>query len=176
MQLFKVTLFVVSLFFIALSPSCKKDDASPNNQNQFTLNEESFEISKGFIEEYGSNGNDSYDFDVSLVSSDINYNQTEGDFSGTGNVIYLDLNTSSENGLVSGTYNYSDDRDTFTLVAAAVATNYDTENETGSNFAVTGGSVDVDVDGSNVSFEFNLTISNNATVTGSFKGSLLSID
>lgn len=173
MQFFKIISFIVLLSILTFSSSCKKDDASPSNQ--FTLNGESFDLSQGFIEEYGDNGNDSYDFDVTLLSSGINYSESQS-FSGSGNILYLDLNTSSEDGLVSGKYNYANDRDVFTLVDAIIATDYDVINETGNEFEVIGGSVDLDVDGSEVTIDFDLTLSNNTSVTGRFKGPLLAID
>lgn len=122
--------------------------------------------------EYGPNGNGSFDFDVELTSSGINYNDFDGSFSGIGDIIYLDLNTSLSSGLVTGTYNFSSDRNAFTFVDGGVATDFDSATATGDVFAVVGGTVEIEIKGNETYFSWNLTISNGTTVTGEFQGIL----
>ncbi|MEL6837539.1 MAG: hypothetical protein AAFP77_31310 [Bacteroidota bacterium] len=167
-------LFALSLSVLFLYSSCNKDD-DDSVRNEFTLNGDSYQLAKGFMTEYGSNGNGSFDFDVELTSSTVNYNDFDGSFSGTGDVIYFDLNTSLETGLVNGTYNFSSDRNAFTFVDGAVATNYDADTESGDVFAVVGGSVEIEIRGNETYFSWNLTISNGTTVTGEFQGILRNV-
>ena len=68
----KFSFLPILLFFslVLVLPSCKDDDDGPG-QNEFVLDGEKFSLAKGYIEDYGDNGNGSFDFDVTLTSSDI---------------------------------------------------------------------------------------------------------
>ena len=110
---------------------------------------------------------------MTLTSSTVTY--SNGSFSGTGDLIYLDLNTSSATGLVAGTYNFSSNRDVLTFVDGNVARNFDLATQTGENISITGGTVKVDVDGTVYTFTLNLTTSSGKTVTGYYKGALTTI-
>ncbi|GJM33751.1 MAG: hypothetical protein DHS20C18_27520 [Saprospiraceae bacterium] len=164
--------FIGLLSVTMMLQSCKKDDDSGTPKNEFTLNGESFELGKGFLAEYGENGNGSYDFDVTLTSSSITYNEISQEFNGQGDVIYLDLNTSSESGLVDGTYNFSSDREAFTMVYGEIGVDVDAMTGAGDVYEVIGGTVTIEVDGNETLVEFDLTLSDNTKVTGRFKGVL----
>lgn len=169
-------MFSVFSLALTLAPSCKKDDKANPDKNHFVLNGETFDLAKGFIEDFGDNGNGSYDFDVYLTSSDINYSDLLQEFNGTGEFIFIDFNTSSESGLVKGTYTYSNERNAFTFVDGTVGKDYDLLTFIGEDYDVIGGTVDVEINGSEVILDFDLTISNNTSVTGRFKGPLRSVD
>jgi hypothetical protein len=166
--------FLLGLSVLLVYSGCNKDD-DDGVSNKFVLNGESYALSKGYIEDYGANGNGSYDFDITLTSSDINYSDAQGLFSGTGDFIYLDLNSSLASGLVEGTYSFSSTRDAFTLVDGTVGTNYDLMVFTGEDFSVVGGSVDIEIKGNETYISWNLTISNGTMVTGEFQGILREI-
>lgn len=166
--------FLVGAVALLSYTGCNKDD-DDGARNEFVLNGTTYALEKGFIQNYGDNGNGSYDFDITLTSGDINYSDAQQVFSGTGDFIYLDLNTSLETGLVAGTYNFSSDRNAFTIVDGTVGTDYDLAIGTGEDFDVIGGTVDIELDGNETRVSWSVSISNGTTVTGEFKGILRSI-
>ena len=165
---------ILSVFLLS---SCEKDDvrtsSGSGSSNYFLYDGQRYNIDKGFIENYGDNENGSYDFDVFLISDSIDYSIPDEDFTGVGDIIYLDLNTSSEDGLVDGTYKFSTDRDTFTLVDGLVGIKMDINTEEGEELVqIVAGEVDVSVSGSNTVIDFDLTTSTNKKVTGKFNKKL----
>lgn len=168
------TIFVLFLALGVLSTSCgNDDDGGASSSNSFTLNGNSFDLERGFLTDFGENIDGSFDFDVTLTSSDIDFDGSTGYLSGMGDVVYLDLNSSSADGLVAGTYAFANDREAFTFVDATVGTDVDVYTGSGTSFLVTGGTVDVAISGSTTSLDFTLTLSNNDTVTGNWSGVLV---
>lgn len=168
-------LALISMLSLLVLSACKKDD-DPVAVNEFTVENQSYELAKGFIEPYGENTPEypgSYDFDITLTSSSINYSDLDEEFNGTGHIVYLDLNTSSPTGLVSGTYNFSSERNVLTIVDGTAATNFDIANgSTGSSYEVIGGTVTITTDATEPLIEFSLITTGNITVTGRYKGTL----
>ncbi|MEO0787461.1 MAG: hypothetical protein AAFY36_02300 [Bacteroidota bacterium] len=165
--------YFFALLAIAIVPftGCGNDDDSDGStQNQFTFNGTSYNIANGFLEEFGSNGNGSFDWDVYLVSSGISV--SGADLTGTGDLVYLDLNTDSSEGLVEGTYNFSNDRDNLTIVDGTVGVDFDLSGGGGTFAAVTGGTVTVDIDGNQTTISFNLTTNSGGNLTGNWRGTL----
>ncbi len=170
MKNFKFLLFL--LLSIGLcATACQKEEEDPTNF--FNLNGEELTLTKGFIESIGTTGNDIFDVDISFGSSEISY--VNDDFVGTGDGIYLDLNTSQSPGLKEGTYNFSATRDDFTISFGMVAKNFDFGTLTGEDYSVTGGSATVAIDGTVYTVDFDLTIANGSRVTGNYTGSMQEI-
>ena len=168
MKQLRIALFLLLMSFVALN-SCE-DDSKP--KNNFKYDGKTYTLSDGYLEDYGAN-NGSYDWDVFIISSKLTYN---GDwFTGTGDIVYFDLNTASENGLVTGTYTYSSERDVFTFVDGAIGLNYNMDTESGAIVEVIGGTVEITVSGNEVLFEFNLIAETGKTIKGRFKGVLTEI-
>ena len=167
-------LLLCFFFASALFVGCGDDDMD-GPRNSFTLDGETYELTKGFLEDFGTNGNGSFDFDVTLTSATINYSEVQGSFNGVGDFVYLDFNTSSEDGLISGTYNFSSDRNAFTFVAGVVGTGYDLSTASGEDFTILGGTAEVSIDGTTTTIDFDITTSSNLTVTGSWTGMLREI-
>lgn len=159
--------------------SCDKDTVSrtsSGSSNFFLYDGKTYNLDKGFIENYGDNENASYDFDVFLVSDNIDYSIPDEDYIGVGEIVYLDLNTSSDNGLVNGKYNFSSDRDTFTLVDGLIGIKMDISTEEGEELLeIVAGEVDVSVSESNTVLDFDLTTSTNKRVTGKFNKKLTNL-
>jgi hypothetical protein len=63
---------------------CNKDVTTPSNE--FVLNGVRYALSSGIIQDFGSNGNGTVDFDVALVSSSVSYTPGSGN-TGTGDAI-----------------------------------------------------------------------------------------
>lgn len=170
--------FILGLVcLLTLTFSCNDDDDDTFGPSQFTVNGVSYQLDRGFLEEFGSNGTvggqESWDFDVTLTSSGINFdpNPNTGGFVGSGSFIYLDLNTNSPDGLVSGTYNFSGQRNIFTLVDGTAAFDVDITAATGTGFGIIGGTVTINT-GNVVRIEFDLTTDTNQSLTGRFSGAL----
>ncbi|NNE27503.1 MAG: hypothetical protein HKN09_11730 [Saprospiraceae bacterium] len=146
--------------------SCGSDDDS---NGSFTFDGNNYTLSAGLIEDYGSNGNGSWDYDVTLVSDGISFANDE--LTGTGDFVYLDLNTSSNGGLESGTYNWSSTRGPLTIVSATVGLDFNVETLSGTGVNLTGGSVTVDVSGQDVTITLNLEATG-MLLTGTYSGPL----
>ena len=172
--------FIIGVILSAfIFNSCDKDTVSrtsSGSSNYFLYDGKTYNLDKGFIENYGDNENGSYDFDVFLVSESIDYSIPDEDYIGLGEVVYLDLNTSSENGLVNGKYNFSSDRDTFTLVDGLIGIKIDIITEEGEELVeIVAGEVDVSVSENNTVLDFDLTTRTNKRVTGKFNKKLTNL-
>tara|TARA_Y100000385_G_scaffold204756_1_gene212121 strand:+ start:92 stop:637 length:546 start_codon:yes stop_codon:yes gene_type:complete len=168
--------FIITLLLsVFLLNSCDKDNVSNTSSsptNYFSYDGRNYNLDIGYIEDYGDNENGSYNFGVTLVPEGIEWDFNEDELTGTGDgSIYLDLNTSSEDGLVSGKYNFSSDRETFTLVYGAIAIGLELglgAEEIEIVDKVVAGEVDVSFSGSNTILEFDLTTSTNKKAKGRF--------
>jgi hypothetical protein len=175
----KIKLF--SIIFIAalatVTTSCDPDDdiAAVALANEVTYDGSTYALSKGFLEDYGDNGNGSYDFDVTLVSSGINYDSTNAEFTGSGQVLYLDLNSDSMAGLSNGTYNFSTARTEFSLLTAVVVVDFDATAMTGTGVQATGGNVVLTKNGTQYTILVECTIASGGTISGSYEGTLTTI-
>ena len=134
---------IYTTLFLVLTGSmlnaCKSDDDSSDNDtsNELSINGETFELNdSGVLTSYGDNDNGSFDWDVDIFGSEA--------------FVYLDLNTSSENGLVSGTYTYSSMREAFTFVDGEVSFGDDE-----SYYDLQDSTIEIDVDGDTVSIQFS---------------------
>ncbi|MGB3616645.1 MAG: hypothetical protein WBA12_00875 [Catalinimonas sp.] len=154
--------------------SCRENDPEP--ENRFVFDGDTYELTKGFLEDFGYNGifsgEETYGFDVMLISDGINYNAASEDFEGSGSLVFMDLSSTLENDLVAGTYRFSSSRGAFSLVDGVVGVNYNIADETGELLDVIGGEVTVSVDGADYTFDFDLTLDNNTTVEGRYVGTL----
>jgi len=172
-----LVLFVLSASIATSCKKDKKDDPTPTTKNAFQYDSKEYELTKGFKEDLGVNsGLTSYDVDITLTSSSINYNSVAEEFNGKGDIIYLDLNTSVEGELVDGTYNFSSARNACTFVEGVVGIDYDIENETGTLDDIIGGSVVIKTIDGDQQLEFELTLSGNRKVTGFYNGNIQNIN
>jgi len=165
---FLIASLIASVFLLN---SCDKDDvrAGSGSSNYFSYDGKTYNLDKGFLEYYGDNENGSYDFDVFLVSDSINYSIPDEEYFGVGNVVILDLNTSSARGLDEGTYKFSNERDTFSLVDGLVGIKVDAYTEEGEELVeIAAGEVDVSISGNNTTLDFDLTTTTNKRVRGKF--------
>ncbi len=177
MKLLKLmSMLCVAVLFFACGDDDDGDNGGSGN-NQFTYGGSTYSLANGYLEEWGENaGMDSYDWDVILISSGLDIDVSTGEASGTGDYVYLDLNTSSETGLVAGTYTFEDERAPMSIVASGFGINYDTETETGDEYDFNGGTVTVAIDGSTTTVTFDLTVVGGGSITGNFSGELHRIE
>ncbi len=172
MKNFNLLPFILLLAIAVILPSCSKDD-DDSTTNSFTFDGTTSNIANAFAFPFGSNGtvngSETFDIDIYLASEGI----TKGNegLDGTGDFLYLDLNSGSST-LESGTYRWSNDRRALSIVDAEAGRDYDITNFSGSSVDATSGSVEVEVSGSEVTLTINLESSDGSPITGSYKGSL----
>ena len=164
-------LALLLVFSLAVSTACNKDDNPGTPQNALIIGGSSYDLSSGYIKDFGSTGNSSFSWQVILTSSGVN--AANGGFTGgTGNAITLDLNSNDENGLVVGTYDFSDDQEPFTLGGGLIYENYNFDNFSGTFSFITGGSLTIDFVGDDVRIDWDLTTVDGKGIDGNFQGML----
>jgi len=164
--------------------SCKKDEPHPEPKNEFTVAGQSYTLSKGYLLYWGLNSDSlSVDWDVLLVSDGIYFSLDS--VGGTGQALYMDLNSSGNTELTPGTYMFANQRAAGTFVDAFALIAYDFAAEDGIeyylNTDVPGGPIVVKKSGIiyeiNVGFNANRDgTTQNQAVSGYFKGQLNILD
>jgi hypothetical protein len=155
---------------------CKKDDDS-GPSNSLTYSGTKYELSKGYLENYGETWEDNvYNFDLTLCSSGITV--TEDAHTGVGNFFYFEMYSSSATELTPGTYTFSssdvETPSTFDMGLAGV--NYDIANEIGTYLEFVGGTVVIEKTGSIYTITIDCALPSAAKVTGYYKGELIYYD
>ncbi len=152
-----------------LTTSCKDDDDDGPRANTVQVNGVTETLTQALLEEYGDNGNGSFDWDITLITDGFDL----VNYSGAGSILYLDLNTNSADGLVSGTYNWSADRDVFTIVDGGMTLGYDLATETSDyEMSATAGTVVITVGDNETEFDVSLTMEDGETLNAYYKGEL----
>lgn len=151
--------------------SCKKD--GDDRRNQFTLNGETYTLTQGFLTSFGDNGNGSYDYDISLLSTSGSIDIVNEEITGIGNGLYFDLNTNSAGGITSGTYTFSSEREAFSMVATEAFVDYNFDTENGQEVSGVGGTVEINADGDQVSMDFEVVLQDGSTLKGTFDDKLI---
>jgi len=179
-QIGLIVLFISSFFMT----SCKKDEPHPEPKNEFTVAGQSYTLSKGYLLYWGLNSDSlSVDWDVLLVSDGIYFSLDS--VGGTGQALYMDLNSSGNTELTPGTYMFANQRAAGTFVDAFALIAYDFAAEDGIeyylNTDVPGGPIVVKKSGIiyeiNVGFNANRDgTTQNQAVSGYFKGQLNILD
>ena len=151
-----------------LTTSCNDDDDGPR-ANTVQVNGATETLTQALLEEYGDNGNGSFDWDVTLITDGFDLvNNT-----GAGSILYLDLNSSSEDGLVSGTYNWSQDREAFTIVDGSMVLAYDLVAESYDySMEATDGTVVINVGDTETEIDVTMTMQDGETLNAYYKGAL----
>ena len=129
----------------------------------------------GFPAEFGPIGKGSFAYDVTrsfaavpLRPRYIDYSSAQPVFSGMGDFIRLDLNTSLESGLVARTYYFSRSHNAFIFVDGNVGTDYDLSTQAAEYSKVVGGYVEAQIIGNETYFSWNRTSSNRTKVASEF--------
>ena len=174
-------LMCAAVLFMA---SCSSDDDSSSDDLRFgsgdgtvTVDGNTFDFDKGIVLEYGENDdNGTFNFDIELFSGNISANLEEG-ISGTGNYMYLELNSDQESALKNGTYTFGFDDTDLSLTDSEFYVDYNFGTDDFTEFYnVTGGTVDLTRSGSNYTVTFDLEVNGSLPLTGSYSGSLRAED
>jgi len=163
----------------AFSKNGKKSSSSTiaitvTKANEIKYDGSNYALTKGYIENYGNWDGSYYNFDVHLVNDGITI--TQDDAMGTGDLIYLELWSSSPTGLNPGTYSLASNSAAQTFSSGAVAFNYNIATELGTLYACTGGYVTISQSGTDYIFDVTFTLATGKTVNAYYKGSLIYYD
>jgi len=165
-------LAVLAIMSVFIS-SCNKDNGP---DNYMKIDDRTYSLSKGYCLYYGHSSDYlGYDIQVCIGSSKVNYN---GTWSGSGNMLWFGLASSSEQELPDGTYTFSY---TFPLPNFSFigSSNWETGWNTSDMKSATldAGEVQIRNLGDNVyEFTVNCTDMYDQTVTAHFKGIFTFID
>lgn len=168
--------FIAMLLLSLFISGCKKDKNETAN-NQLSYNGTAFNLSQGFLENYGKSGTEGYNVDLSLLSSEFTIHESNGEISsvtGVGNAIYFEIFTSLPGKLDIRDYLYDNmgSGTEGTFDGGMLMLGYNVTTEAGTTVAITGGKVSVTSNGSEYEITFNVTASNGKTITGYYKGAL----
>ena len=161
--IFSMILALVASVFMFYA--CGDDDDGGGGSNNFVYSE-------GFIENYGGNGGGVYNFDVTLHSSSMDFeNET-----GSGNFLYLELWSSSSSGLANGKYTFSNSPKALSYTDGSIAIGYNLSTDRGQYLEIKDGDVNISTSGGETNISFEVTVEGNRKITGSYKGVLTMFD
>lgn len=175
--------------------ACEKDDDNEddnqnNNQLPISLGNTDLDLSQGLLEYYGilQNGSNSHNFDILLLSSSFSVDIDNDDISGSGDFLYLESFTPT-NQIEAGNYNFTDDYRPFTFDYGEITVDYNIETEEYAKYyKVTGGYYNLSIDGVIYTINLNLQVreadfeteefisDQTITVTGTYNGTLDFLD
>jgi hypothetical protein len=170
------TPFIAVLLISLFIAGCKKDKNETAN-NQFSYNGTVFNLSQGFLENYGKSGTEGYNIDLTLLSSSFTIHDKSGEVdsvSGTGDALYFEIFTSHADKLDVKDYTYdaAESGADGTFDQGEIGMGFNMETLTGSAFNITGGKVSVTSVGTEYEITINCTASNGKSFTGYYKGPL----
>jgi hypothetical protein len=165
----KLTLLLLSAALVSLVlTGCKKSD---DKKNYLQVGGVTYDLSLGDLEYYGT-ATGGYDIGLNLLTSGITLD-SEGYWTGTGTGIWFEFTSDINNGLSTGTYEFSSSSGAFTIedigYCLAWTTNY------GTNVWVyfdssKGGYVKINKDGTKYEVTFKGTDEDGNAVKGNFSG------
>jgi hypothetical protein len=174
----RIVSLIMALAIVWLFGSCNKDKDPAPPKSEVTVKGTVYGLSTGYLEDYGPDPS-SHDFDVTMISPGINLNTSTWNFSGTGALIYIDLNSPTGGTFTAGTYNFSNTRTANTWIYAEM---YWGANSVFNFAEATSGTVTVAVKGTTYTITFTLTmqeydeedapVGTPFQVTGTYSGAL----
>ncbi len=170
------TIMLFTMLAVVLA-SCKKKDEEPTAKTNFvTIDGTEYTLSQAISFENGPK-DDAYEFELVLASSGVDFSDiTNIGIAGKGELVYFNMLSASSDGIVAGTYVFSNDvlRKPNTYNEMFVGVNYDNQNNTGDEtYFVGSGDVIVKVDGDTYTIDFDLTIGPDKIVMkGSYTGKI----
>ena len=144
--------------------ACGNDDDGGGSNN--------FVYSEGFIENYGGNGGGVYNFDVTLHSSSMDFENGTG----SGNFLFLELWSSSSSGLANGKYTFSNSPKALSYTDGGIGIGYNLSTDRGQYLEIEDGDVNISTSGGETNISFEVTVEGNRKITGSYKGVLTMFD
>ena len=177
----KVYLAFLSFTVALLTLSCSGDDDGDvvnNSSNNMKVDDIEFELKAGVIEDFGSFNNDLYNFDITLISSDVDTSQsvpspTEDIISG----IYFELFSTNPDDLAVGEYKLVDIEEdvsnkTFDYAFVFLDLDVSSGEIDGEPSGLTSGSLNVISNAPDYEIEFSGIDSEGREISGNYKGML----
>jgi hypothetical protein len=170
---------VLVLSSIAIT-SCDKDDdsSSADGPNEISIGNQTFSIASSFKRPGNLISEGVYEHEIYFLGNGLTHSDN-GTISGEGSMVYANIYTDSENGLVAGTYNYppfGENAGAFSIrfVTAGVNLDFDDPNGTNPENISNGssGSVTISGTGADVQMIVDITATNTNKIEADFKGSL----
>ncbi len=167
---------LISLLLILVTTACKKDEEEKGNHLNYKGI--TYNLDQGVLLYYGQwfDNPNSFNFDLTLLSSGIQYNEEEDEYTGKGHGIYFELFSSSETELIPGKYIFDQEEslEPNTFKEAGFVINFDTSTEIGDvEEDIVSGSITIKVDGSTYDFIIDCKDDSGNTLTATFKGTLI---
>jgi hypothetical protein len=173
------SIFIAFIVIFLSVAGCKKDDnSSSTTKNSFKYNNVEYNLSKGFLENYGQvSSGGAYNIDLSLISSGFTIHESNGEIdslSGIGEALYFELYTSDPTKLAVRDYAYdvSQTMADGTFDMGFVGVQYNASNDSGTLDFINGGKLTVKSNGSVYELSFTGTTANGKSITMTYKGSL----
>jgi hypothetical protein len=129
-----------------------------------------YPLSQLWLEDYGANSSPASGYDVDVWIGSSSLTQVGYWFSGTGEMVYLDLNTSAPSSLDTDTYAPGSPRAPGILSYAQLGLNYDFDAGAGTILTPIDATATVVRNGSEYTIEFELEMSTGLTAVGRFTG------
>ncbi len=167
------------IFVLMIGLASCEEDKSENHYNFFEVGSElRIPLTNGYIIDYGKTDSDMgavYHMHVDLLDDGVSFNPSSREFSGAGNRLNVELNSSEDGQLASGTYYFEigETLNIFTFHTGFIEENYDYGALTGHHHDITGGTMIVIYDGTTYDITFDCSLSTGSRFVGSFKGSLI---
>jgi hypothetical protein len=151
--------------------ACKDDDGDDKNvANEFTVNGTTYALTDVYVDSISTHtvGDKVYhSYDVVIVSNGISFSDSEG-FSGSGDAVRFELYSTQDGVVPSATYLPGDPNNG--IETARVFLGFNSGSPIVYDDEITDGEVTVSKSGDSHVFNFTLTLEDNSTITGSFKG------
>jgi hypothetical protein len=166
-----IGLVIVSFFIVR----CGKESSTP--KNAITYENQTYNIDKGILENYGKIHGTGNNLDLTFLSSSLVIHEVNGlidSISGTGNGVNFEMYTNSTTALAVGDYTFDKDStgNPGTFDYGNFILNYNTATNQGTLEDIGGGIITVKSAGATYEITFNCTTKSGKGVTGYFKGPL----
>lgn len=172
---------MLAVCFVLIFIGCKDDENSNPPHNTFIHGENSYILPKGFIEDFGENsGEGSRSYDINLLSEGFEVNQYDqyAELAGTGEILYLDLNSNSIVEFVPGHFQWvNEDRPPNSIVGGYLGINCQADNKRCRSFySIVAGTIDVTFKSKVYTIIVHLLLENGVSVSGTYKGMLTKVN
>lgn len=152
--------------------------SKPEEPNHFRYTVNDYPLDQGFIHNFGlAEDATGYNFDVTLYSNGVSYNRDKHEFSGTGNVVFFQLYSSSATELAAGTYQFTTESkapSTFNVANFGMTVNF--TEQTGTIVNAVSGIVKVSIERDSYVLDFECLTATGEKVTGHWNRSLTTHD
>lgn len=166
-------LFAIGLVLLGsglIFTSCSKDDDDDSGSQSFEYNGKTYNLDNGYMDLYGSTSDGVYNIDLYLLSDGVLGSTS------TGNGVYFEMYTNSENELTAGTYTYNSSEANFTFDIGEFYMNYDFYEEVGDYTYIKSGTVKVEKSSSIYTITIDCVDIDGKEIKGSYVGSLMIAD